>query len=347
MPTETHLATRRFEVLDRLNVFRGVSRLLFGPRITSVAGLTMKAAMRFRLFPVLFVFLMLIIFGLPAVIKDDGTARGLTQILLTYTLGLSTVVLGLSTLWLACGTLARDVEECQMQVVAVKPIARWEIWLGKWIGLMALNAILLAAAGIAIYSMVLWRASKLPPAQQAVLKNEVLIGRNSFKPPVPDLEAIVQQALQQVFARAEKPTPEERRAIENVVRQTIKSKAESVPPRGGYRRWEFDLSSYKDRLRNQPLFLRIKFVTAESRAAVSNPKTYPTVWLVGPPETTKVSRMDVALPSETFHEFPVPPNSFDDRGVLTVDCYNAHDSSRWCFRRMTAWSCCTAKAGLV
>jgi hypothetical protein len=59
---------------------------------------------------------------------------GFTQILLTYTLSVITALLGLSTLWLACGTLARDIEECQMQVVATKPIARWQIWLGKWAG---------------------------------------------------------------------------------------------------------------------------------------------------------------------------------------------------------------------
>jgi len=28
-------------------------------------------------------------------------------------------------------------------VVAVKPIARWQIWLGKWLGLLMLNAALL------------------------------------------------------------------------------------------------------------------------------------------------------------------------------------------------------------
>ena len=51
----------------------------------------------------------LAVIGLPVLIKDDGTARGFTQILLTYTLGAITALLGLSTLWLACGTLARDI----------------------------------------------------------------------------------------------------------------------------------------------------------------------------------------------------------------------------------------------
>ena len=85
--------------------------------------------------------------GLPLLIKDDGTARGFTQILLTYTLSAITGLLGLSTLWLSCGTLARDIEECQIQVVATKPIARWQIWLGKWLGIVTLNAALLAISG--------------------------------------------------------------------------------------------------------------------------------------------------------------------------------------------------------
>ena len=37
-----------------------------------------------------------------------------------------TALLGLSTLWLGCGTLARDIEDCSMQVVAVKPVPRWQ-----------------------------------------------------------------------------------------------------------------------------------------------------------------------------------------------------------------------------
>src|SRR6201999_268776 len=97
-------------------------------------GLTWKAALRFRLFLVIAVLLLVAVIGLPILIKDDGTARGFTQILLTYTLSAITALLGISTLWLSCGTLARDIEECQMQMVVAKPIARWQIWVGKCVG---------------------------------------------------------------------------------------------------------------------------------------------------------------------------------------------------------------------
>src|SRR5665647_3711380 len=92
-------------------------------RLLAIAFLTLRAAFRYRLVLVLLTLLLGIVVGLPLLIKDDGTARGFTQILLTYTLGTISALLGLSTLWLACGTLARDMEECTVQVVAIKPLS--------------------------------------------------------------------------------------------------------------------------------------------------------------------------------------------------------------------------------
>src|SRR3974390_1677749 len=134
--------------------------------LLAITKLTWKAAFRFRLFLVVTVLLLASVVGLPLLLKDDGTARGFTQILLTYTLSTISALLGLSTLWLACGTLARDIEECQMQVVAVKPIARWQIWLGKWLGIVTLDAALLAVSGASVYALLQWRATKLPEDQR-------------------------------------------------------------------------------------------------------------------------------------------------------------------------------------
>src|ERR1035438_7630714 len=156
--------------------------------LLAITWLTWKAAFRFRLFLVVAVLLLGSVVGLPLLIKDDGTARGFTQILLTYTLGTISALLGLSTLWLACGTLARDIEECTVQVVAIKPIARWQIWLGKWLGIMTLNAALLTLSGGSVYGLLHWPAARLPADQQKILRNEVLVSRGSAKPPDGDKE---------------------------------------------------------------------------------------------------------------------------------------------------------------
>src|SRR5437016_9805570 len=157
-------------------------------RTLAIAWLTWKAAFRFRLFLVIAVLLLASVVGLPLLIKDDGTARGFTQILLTYTLTTISALLGISTLWLACGTLARDIEECQMQVVAVKPIARWQIWLGKWLGIMSLNSALLALSASSVYVLLQWRSTRLPAEEQKILRNEVLVARASAKEKIADQE---------------------------------------------------------------------------------------------------------------------------------------------------------------
>src|SRR6266850_1823153 len=181
----TSAALRVVRVLLRIaaafGIFAALARLLFGQRIAAVMGLTWKAAFRFRLFLVLAVLLLGAVIGLPILLKDDGTAAGFTQILITYTLSTVTGLLGLSTLWLACGTLARDIEECQVQMLAVKPIARWQIWLGKWLGIMSINAVLLGFSGLSIYLLLQARANRLPQAQQAVLRNEILVARGSAR----------------------------------------------------------------------------------------------------------------------------------------------------------------------
>ena len=146
-------------------------------RILTMARLTWKSAFRFRLFWVMAVLLVAAVAGLPLILQDDGTAKGLTQIVLTYTLSAITVLLGFATLWLSCGTLARDVEDGQMQVVSTKPIARWQIWLGKWAGILALNAMLLALSGASVYLLLQWRSQRLPADQRKILQEEIFVAR--------------------------------------------------------------------------------------------------------------------------------------------------------------------------
>src|SRR5208282_2263367 len=209
----------------------------------AIAWLTWKAAFRFRLFLVIAVLLLIAVVGLPLILKDDGTARGFTQILLTYTLSAITGLLGLSTLWLSCGTLARDIEECQIQVVATKPIARWQIWLGKWLGIMTLNAALLAISGACVFGLLQWRAAKLPAAEQKILREQVLVARGSARPPnyAAEIDAETRQALQEKLkANPELASAADLPEVEKQIREQVKAGVQLVPPET-YRVWRIDL----------------------------------------------------------------------------------------------------------
>jgi hypothetical protein len=105
-------------------------------------------------------------------VKGDGTAEVLIQILITYTLSTVFFLLGAGTLWLSAGTMARDIEDSQMQMIATKPIARWQIWMGKWIGIMALNVTLLVMVGVAVFGVVEYRAHRLTKEEYNRIKNQ-------------------------------------------------------------------------------------------------------------------------------------------------------------------------------
>ncbi len=296
---------------------------LLGRRVFAVAWLTLKAAFRFRLVQVLSVLLLGAVIGLPIIIKHDGTAQGFTQILLTYTLGAITTLLGFTTLWLSCGTLARDIEDCQMQLVAVKPVARWQIWLGKWLGLLALNVLLLAVSGVAVYALLQWRAGKLPPEAQQQLRAEILVARGSVREPFDqnEIEAAVERELQERL-KDSKVAAMDRDFVRKQIRERVKAGVQVVQP-GMLRRWVLDFGSNASSLRDRVLFVRTKFFASQK----STSGTYLGVWEIGPPDGQRYRSEPMSLAAESFHEFPVPGRLIDERGQLTIDFQNHNETA--------------------
>lgn len=290
-------------------------------RVSAIAWLTIKAAFRFRLVLLLSIILLGAVVGLPLILIDDGTARGFTQILLTYTLSLITALLGFSTLWLACGTLARDVEECQIQMVVVKPVARWQIWLGKWLGILAVNLVLLVLSAGAVYFLLQWRAGKLPEAQQTILRNEILVARGSAKPPVTDYEPEVHRILQ--LKLKDSPVPlNDIEYVRKQILEQLKAQDQIAPP--DYRKpWVIDLGLAKHYIRDRPLYIRTKFNSAQPSAT----KTYQGYFVVGEFDSPQSYQSDLlSLAADTFHELVVPPNLYDKDGKLTINFVNRSES---------------------
>jgi len=289
-------------------------------RIFAITWLTWKAALRFKLFLVIAVLLIAAVVGLPLVIQDDGTARGFTQIILTYTLSAITALLGISTLWLSCGTLARDIEECQIQVVLTKPIARWQVWLGKWLGIVTLNAALLAISGACVYGLLQFRAGKLPPEEQKILREQVLVARGSAKEQNNDAE--IESETDRILQNRLKSSPVDNTAdlaeVRRQIREEVKSDFQLVPP-GYTRQWRINLGFAKNYLQDKPLQLRVKFNSANK----SSSGTFTVLWQVGDPQTMKYWPSEpMSLAPDTFHEFPIPANLIDSKGFLDIAVLN-------------------------
>jgi hypothetical protein len=291
-------------------------------RILAIARLTWKAAFRFRLFLVLAVLLLGSVVLLPLILQDDGTARGFTQILLTYTLTTISGLLGLSTLWLACGTLARDIEEAQIQMVATKPVARWQIWLGKWLGLVSLNAALLALTGASLFVLLHWRARSLPPEQQAILRNEVLVARGVVRPTYPRAE--LERAIAAEFyarVRTNQIAGANPAETKRLIASRLEARYTEAQP-GRNLAWTNHMGLARHFAEDHPLTLRLKFNAAQD----SPTKTFLGILQVGVPRPGRElwQSPPLSLAKDTAHEFQVPPGFLEPDGSLVVIFHNAN-----------------------
>lgn len=289
--------------------------------VLAIAGVTMRAAIRSRVAPVLLVLLLLAVAGLPLLLKHNGTARMFTQVSLTYSLLAVTTLLGLATLWLACHSMARDLATGQLQPTLVKPVARWQAWLGKWLGLTALNALLLALAAGGIFATLHLRAARLAPDEQRQLREEVLVARGAVREPMAEFHREVENVLAK---RRENPAfaglaPGQ---LREVTTAAVRAAFENVAP-NHERRWALDLGWRAARLRDEPLFLRVRAFAARE------PETggVPVEWLLGTPEAGRFEQRRMELAPGAVHELRVPAGLVDADGVLRVRCANRSDTT--------------------
>ncbi len=290
-------------------------------RILAIAGQTMTAAVRFRLVVAAVLLLVVCIIALPFLVRHNGTARMFAQVMITYNLTVITGLLAFLTLWLACGALAGEVESGQLQLVAVKPIPRWQLWLGKWLGVVGLNLLLLVASVGAAWLLLHWRARELPADQQTVLRQEVLVARGSVREAPVDLEkdaaALVRERQQKPDAAGLDPA-----MIEHQMRALAKARMETVAP--NFRRlWTLELGTRAASLRDQPLHLRVQFHSAKG----FDSSLHNTVWIVGDVASGRFSRMPVQMAANVAREFVIPLNLFDANGRLHVECENRGDTT--------------------
>lgn len=287
----------------------------------AVARLTLRAALRYRLVLVLASLLLAVVVTLPLVLKHDGSAQGFTQILITYTLSSITAILGLSTLWLGCGTLARETEDFTIQLICSKPIPRWQVWLGKWLGIMVLNVVLLSVSGLAVLGLLEYKAGSLDQAQQDRLRSEVLVARNSAKETPPNVDQEVEKLFQERIKR-ESIQAMDRDFVRKQIRESLLTSLTYVRP-GEVRRWKIPLGSGAAlTLKDVPLYLRTKILTPDYAGSGA---TFEFGWEIGPTEGHKRQRFRNSFGAESFTTFQIEANHIGPDDTLIVDSVNLGD----------------------
>lgn len=121
-------------------------------RIAAIMRTTLAEGLRARIASG---FALLIIVSIPLFFftaSGDGTIKGQVQMFLAYSMGLTGILLAVLTILFSCRSLSNEIATRQIYGIASKPVPRWQIIAGKWLGVMVLNLVILALAATMTYA---------------------------------------------------------------------------------------------------------------------------------------------------------------------------------------------------
>lgn len=120
----------------------------------AVARNLLSEAVRMKISLVFIVLLIFFLAVIPGMLNDDQPLRYRVQQWMSYGTGIPYAVLALLTVFLSAATVAFEQRDRIIWQTMTKPVAAWRYLLGKWVGVMGLNAVLLGvtAAGVFMFT---------------------------------------------------------------------------------------------------------------------------------------------------------------------------------------------------
>lgn len=221
-------------------------RIVAIARTTIAEGVRTKAASGFAL---------LVLLSVPVfwcIAEGDGTIKGQVQMFMTYSLGFAGFVLSLLTIFFSCRSLSNEIATRQIYGIVSKPVPRWQILIGKWVGVMSLNVVLLGLVGLGTYvgtKAITWQfknhlrheliaSGGLTPKQSddavAALERVRGIGKTGMESPV--ITAMTQatgmsrKQIGDVLLKLPEPTRVNLRRFDELRRQVLVARASVSPP---------------------------------------------------------------------------------------------------------------------
>jgi hypothetical protein len=279
------------------------------------------------------VFIILLIVLLPAMgvsMTGDGTLKGRLQTFVSYGFSLTNFLLSLLTIVVSVYSLTSDIQQRQIYTVLTKPIRRFQLLLGKLLGIILLDVALLVLFSAVIYAVIIYtpkfyRASQTERAQA---DNEFFTARAGLIPP----EVDVKQEVKDTYNRLEKTgqlppdISDNKVSRENYIgglTQSIKLGKRAVAV-GHELVWEF--SNVKPLDPNQVFFIRFKYDVSV------NPPDLQVFgrWFAGDDRQLKygakvqtpIYTFDRKDLIRTFYEIEVPADSVAEDGYLAVGFFN-------------------------
>jgi hypothetical protein len=211
-------------------------------RVLAIAGLTFAEGVRMRIVLVFLLVLLFLVLRMPFALRGDDTLTGRLQNFLSYSLAALSLLMSFATVFFSCSTLTTELRERSLHLVVTKPVSRFQILLGKWLGVNLLNVLIVVLGGAAIYGFASYIRSR--PVQferdRVQVRDVVWTARVAASPTPPraEMEAAAEERVKARLAAGEITNIERNKALGQALAE-LESQWRTVES-GGDRVFRFD-----------------------------------------------------------------------------------------------------------
>lgn len=271
---------------------------------------------------------------LPHVADEGGSLRSRLQLTANYGIGFPVFLIAVATIVVAAGSVSRDVESQRIQPVVTKSCARWQTLLGRLVGILTVDALLLSFV-LLLFVVNTWIAERDAGAalrERDLAEQRFYTPRVPIRPMVPSIgEEEIRQYLDRLGVEPDAAGGLTRDELDRVARRLLRSAR--IPP-GDSADLELPEESMP-RLRaaaGKGARLFVSYVLhwsppggAPQAACRWEVRNRPT----GAPESTTFSAVEQRISMGTPHEFSFRGDLLpDDRCVLTLHNTGGEESGR-------------------
>jgi ABC-type transport system involved in multi-copper enzyme maturation permease subunit len=295
-------------------------------KVFAVAVNTIRQALRMKIALVFMVLLLILLPLLAWGTTGDGSPKGRLQTFISYGLSLTSLLLSVLTIFVILHTTTSDLVHKQVFTVLSKPIRRWQFILGKFMGVVFLDLILLIGFTCFIYVYVVMapRFMDMTMMDAFQLDTQFFTARAGLRPKEPE---VAEADIDRMYDELERYGELERFFEEGIPKYKIKkqlrnvAKLEKTAAAPGHDLlWEFNNVRLFDP--NDRLFVRFKYEVAVNPLDL---QIY-SHWEVGDnrqyqsdqPATTPIWQEDRKDAIRTATEFAVPASVIAEDGYLGV-----------------------------
>lgn len=289
-------------------------------QILAIAYKTILKAKHDKFFIAVAVFFLIVLPSLPVMLYGDGTTEGHLRLYISYSTHFVIFFLSLLTIFMACISINEELEKKQMFMVVTKPVPRWKVVCGHWLGVVILAAGLLAVAGSINYLGTRYIFAQheptMEPGEKEKVRESLLSARASVTPTEPDIQELIEKQIKAY--RIEHPDEEiDYEQLQKQVKQNLFYSMYCVPQR---HEKQFRLTGL-DKVTTETITVRFKYYTSTKPAD----GTITARWIFGDREKVEPVRMLSEKTPEVYHTIEIPASTIDSEGNLSITFMNYDD----------------------